>query len=107
MSTKGRKILAGLPLFLFVAGALGIATHASPALASQSLVTCAPILLESSPAAGGGTVIVQCPGIVNYYGVVSAPSGCQSTNVDTLKVWASMTQSAILAGKSMNIWYQT
>ena len=46
---------------------------------------------------------------MNYYGVTSAGTGCTSNNqtLDTLKVWTSLTQSALLAGKTVRVYFNT
>jgi hypothetical protein len=57
----------------------------------------------------GGTLVIQLSTGQNYHAVTSAASGCTANNqsLDTLKVWASMAQSALLSGKRVKIYFTT
>ena len=63
--------------------------------------------------AAGGPTQVEYPGFlmiqyqgINYQTSASSPcAGVAGSNIDTVKLWASLAQSALLAGKSMRIYY--
>jgi hypothetical protein len=54
-----------------------------------------------------GMLLIQLSTGQNYHAVTSAVSGCTANNqsLDTLKVWASMAQSALLSGKRLKIYF--
>ena len=90
----------------FVAIAAGLTVGISPTLAFASVTGLAsPVAVEYS----AGSLLVQLPGGANYLGVVSAAAGCTANNqtLDTLKAWQSLTQAALLSGKSVKIYYNT
>jgi hypothetical protein len=51
------------------------------------------------------TLLVQLADGSNYVGSTSAPAPCTSASVDTLKVWASQAQAALLSGHTLKIYY--
>jgi hypothetical protein len=114
MKINSIKVL-GTSSFIAIGASLGIATDTSTALAANSSpATCVPNLMEYSTegapgAAAGETLIVQCSAEnpANFYGLQNTPSGCTipSQPTDTLKVWASEAQAAILAGHNINIYW--
>ena len=55
------------------------------------------------------SLLIQLSTGVNYVGVTSAVSGCTGNNqsLDTLKLWTSMAQSALLSGKRLRIYFTT
>lgn len=56
-----------------------------------------------------GKVLLQMPSTseVNFLGQTAQPctGGAPATTTDTLKVWASLGQAALLAGKSVRIYW--
>jgi hypothetical protein len=73
---------------------------------------CSPGIVEYTE----NQLLIQCsnqPAPNNYLGVVNAPPGCSGTKnepkvtvtVDTLKMWLTMAQAALLAGKDMNLYF--
>lgn len=88
----------------------------------RSFVTLATVLAFSAIAstasaafvdATGGPTQVEYPGFlmvqyqgVNYQSSTGTPcAGAGGSSIDTIKLWASLAQSALLAGKSMRIYY--
>jgi|SRR4051812_33826788 hypothetical protein len=53
-----------------------------------------------------GTLLIQMAG-VNYLAQLTTQSGCTANNqsIDTLKIWHSMAQTALLAGKTTRIYF--
>jgi hypothetical protein len=56
------------------------------------------------------TLLIQCVGGGNFYGKVAPANGatsCQpyAQNLDTLKIWLSMAQTALLAGKNILMYF--
>lgn len=89
-----------------VTTALALGTMSASALAATSMGTVT--VMEYGVGSFGSTLLVQISG-VNYYGVTSAGTGCTTNNqtIDTLKSWTSMTQSALLAGKQVRLFFNT
>jgi hypothetical protein len=66
-------------------------------------VTCNVSLVAWAPV-GNGEVQVYCNGTW-YYG--DSNSSCGTYGVDTVKVWQSMAQAALLSGKKLYIEYNS
>ena len=84
----------------------------SKALAAAALITAFAVPASAASVFGvpaqveyGTVLLVQFNGI-NYVAQPSSP-GCNipGTSADTLKIWVSMSQAALLAGKNMVIYY--
>jgi hypothetical protein len=56
---------------------------------------------------GTSGLIVQVNGGTNYYGQLTAQSGCTGNNqtTETLKQWLSLAQAALLSGKQLRVYY--
>lgn len=56
-----------------------------------------------------GTLIVQDASGVNFYGQLGTQTGCTANNqtLDTLKIWLSLGQAALLSGKNVKIYFAT
>jgi len=87
-----------------VAAAMGLAlcTAQSSAFAAVSAQV-SPTVVEYQP----GVLLVQLPGGTNYIGVLNTVAGCTTYNqtIDTLKNWTSISQAALLSGKSVKLYY--
>jgi hypothetical protein len=59
-----------------------------------------PTIIEYLP----GQLLVQDNG-VNFYAQLAPPDACKAfaQTIDTIKVWESLAQSALLAGKKVNV----
>jgi len=57
----------------------------------------------------GNALFIQAPSgggaFTNYEAMVTPPSGCTARDLDTLKAWQSLAQSAFLSGKTLKITY--
>jgi hypothetical protein len=102
-TTKKSKLTM---LALAVVASLAV-TAASGTAKADSEVTCVPQVVEYY----GGTLIVQCPGVINYYAQLSSQGtgggGCSAQSADTLKSFQSLAMAALLAGKNVRIVYNT
>jgi hypothetical protein len=58
---------------------------------------------------GAEAMYIQLVGGINYQAMKTAPGDCSnySRSVDTLRAWQSLAQSALLAGKSLRIYYDS
>ncbi len=75
-----------------------------PALASSSTGWVSVQIVEYSEA----TLRLQLDGSVSYYAQVSGtPGTCLNQNLDTIKIWQSLAQSAYLAGRHLSVTYDT
>lgn len=93
-------------LVLALAAALAVGSTTTPALAAGSFVD-----------AIGGPTQVEYPGLfmiqyqgINYMGTQSTQTCSNGPNVsgqsiDTIRFWNSLAQAALLAGKTMRIYY--
>ena len=90
-----------------VTTALALGTMSTSALAAQAQGGVS--VIEYGVGGFGSTLLIQLPGGANYYAVTSAGTGCTSSNqtMDTIKAWTSMTQSALLAGKQVRVYFST
>lgn len=89
----------------FVVLATGILATAGSA--SAFAATCAPNIVEyNAPTGTTFPLLIQCSP-TNYVGLISATGGCPAQSVDTLKIWASLAQAAVLSGKKLNIYTTT
>lgn len=89
---------------LGLASSLTIAASSLPAQAAVSPIQ-SPVVVEYF----ANTLLVQLPGGVNYHGLVTSPAGCATPNqsIDTLKAWLSLSQAALLSGKTVKIGFNT
>jgi uncharacterized membrane protein YjfL (UPF0719 family) len=101
MSTVNAKICRAA---LALSASLAIITATTLVQADVTSVT-----TVNSLEYGWGNLLIQLSTGQNYLGVTSAVGGCTANNqsVDTLKVWASMAQSALLSGKRLKIYFTT
>lgn len=85
---------------LAVALAVTLASSLASAACTATLVEYSPILTNGNP-----HLLIQCGG-TNFVSVVSPPGGCAShaRTLDTLKIWLSIAQGALLSGKGLNIY---
>jgi len=95
IGTKVRNLVS-----LAVIAAVGATT--SVALAADT-----GLLTVNAVEYGNNFLLIQLSNGTNYIGSTSAPSGCVSGNIDTLKIWTSQAQSALLSGKRLKIYYDT
>lgn len=53
------------------------------------------------------TLLIQCVGGGNFFGQIAPEASCKAfaQNLDTLKIWLSMAQTALLAGKNVLMYY--
>jgi|SRR6187551_1071282 len=84
---------------LAVAAAFAFTLVASRAHAAFSDNTVS--LIEYQP----DVLVVQLTGGANFHAFKTAPTGCNSRSIDTIKAWQSLAQSALLAGKKVRIYY--
>lgn len=55
-----------------------------------------------------GRLMIDCSGDSNrYYGYASSSTSCVVAGADKVKVWESMLLSAMIAGKTVNLTYET
>ena len=78
-----------------------VSLFATPRQAEAAAVSCTVTGVAYDD---GPRLIVNCSGTY-YYG--QSATGCQSKSVDTLKVWNSMAQAALLSGKKLQVETQT
>lgn len=84
--------------------AAGVAVVTAPADAAQSTAA-TPTSVEYFGASPNLYIVI---GGVQYVGQLTAPGcGGSAQSVETLKLWASLAQSAFLSGKKISIWYDT
>jgi hypothetical protein len=50
---------------------------------------------------------VVCGGTTFAAWQTGAPSGCSTTALDTIKIWSSLEQAALLSGKNIKITFTT
>ena len=103
INQKSRGLLASLGLLAGVA----VSSVAATADATGSPTTPTTVIMVEYSSYATGTLTVQVAGSVNYFGQVSAQTGCTANNqtVDTLKMWQSLAQAALLSGKTVKIYY--
>ena len=78
-------------------------TIASTAPASAG---CTPNIVEYVSPPSSNQLLIQCDG-ANFFGIGLNVSTCSAETTETLKVWMSMAQAALLAGKKLNIYTKT
>lgn len=83
------------------AASLAVCAVAAPADAAEPMGTVNVVEFSR------GTLLVQLSSGTNYHGVLTAVAGCTAYNqtADTLKVWQSMAQAALLSGKKLNLYF--
>jgi hypothetical protein len=98
INKTGRK-KRSLAVMVALAAAFVLTGTSRSALASN--VTCAPNQVEYPQ-----RLMIQCAP-TNYVGSLTAPSGCSGDNqtIDTLKMWMSLAEAAVLSGKRLTIYY--
>jgi hypothetical protein len=86
-----------------LASALAITVASVPAWAVSSPEFTTVGVVEYSP----GTLLVQDAGGNNFFAQLATQGGCTQFNqtIDTIKIWQSMAQSALLAGKAVRIYF--
>jgi len=93
-------------MFALVAVLTGAAsaTVTTPAHAAVSGVTTVNIVEY-----GAGSLLVQLTGGVNYFAQLNTQSGCTANNqtIDTIKAYQSLAQAALLAGKTVKVYFNT
>jgi len=75
---------------------LGICLTPTTALAANS-----PVAIPTTVAVGKTNLYITLSGVGYEAFTSSAPSGCTTVSADTFKLWVSLTQSALLAGKTV------
>jgi hypothetical protein len=81
--------------------ATGAATKPAQALETQKLTVAA---VEYAPS----NLLIQLSNASNFWAQTTAVPDCVGTNsVDTLKIWHSMGQAALLSGKRLKIYFVT
>lgn len=86
-------------LFGLIALALGlVAGFNTPAAAA----TCVPNVVEYQP----NVLLIQCAP-TNYVAYTTAQGNCPVQTIDTLRMWLTLSQAGLLAGKSLNIYTTT
>jgi hypothetical protein len=99
-SSKKKRITLGL---VGLAASLSMAAVTNNAFAAFS-ATASPIIVEYFQ----NQVLIQLPGPINYIGTTSTVAGCTSgITVETLKLWTSLAQGALLSGKNVRIGFNT
>jgi hypothetical protein len=99
VATRVRNL--AVPISLLVATMAPTFTRA----AAAAEVVCAPNVIEYFNA----TLIIQCAP-TNYYAQTYPPAAPCEANVnflDNMKMWMTLAQSALLAGKNLKIGYTT
>lgn len=86
-----------------VAAALLAAVTVTSGPAHAASVTGVPSQVEW----GGDFLLVQYSDVNHRAQVVSPGCGIPANSMDSLKIWQSMTQAAVLAGKNVDIYYDT
>jgi hypothetical protein len=87
--------------FLTTAIALGVCLSPTVALASSFTPTAVP----TTVALGLSNLYITLSG-VGYEAYTSGqPGGCPAVSADTLKLWTSFAQSAVLSGKTIQMRY--
>jgi hypothetical protein len=85
---------------LFGFGAAGVLLSTS-LTASAGSSNFSPVQIEFP-----GVLMVQDPQGVNYYAQVNSPcTGVSGYSMDTLKIWQSLAQAALLANKNIVLYY--
>jgi hypothetical protein len=105
MFVKMKRLGCIVAFAALVTGASAVSTT-RPAQAA-STVQCKVNVVEYSK----DTLLVQCVGGQNFFAQVAPAGGttCSglASNLDTIKVWLSMTQTALLAGKTVLLYFNT
>jgi hypothetical protein len=80
----------------------GLGVALTTVLASAEQVTCVPseVLYGKE---WGGQIMIDCDG-VGYWNFVNR-GGCASNDKESIKVWVSQAEAAILSGKRLTIDY--
>ena len=88
-------------LFALTLGVSVCTFGGTAAAASKSGCTVTSIMFD------GSRMLTTCAndGSTSYYGFLSVP-GCAVQSLDTLKIWLSMLQSALLSGRTADFFFQ-
>ena|SRR5438552_17158060 len=103
MKTVLTRTSSKLRLLLAVAVVVVAMARATSAWAVTSPETTTVGLIEYM----SGTLIIQDATGVNFYGQTGTQAGCTANNqsIDTLKLWLSLGQAALLSGKTVKIYF--
>ncbi|MDF3071311.1 MAG: hypothetical protein K0R38_6912 [Polyangiaceae bacterium] len=87
-----------------LAACFGVAMTATHADAAES-----PTTTVNAVEFSGGTLLIQLSNGTNYLGVLNTGGACTANNqtADTLKAWTSLSQSALLSGKRLKLYFTT
>jgi len=90
--------------FAVVAVLIGAAAGTVTATAHAAV---SPVTTVNIVEFGPGALLVQLTGGVNYVAQLNTQAGCTANNqtMDTLKGYQSMAQAALLAGKTVKIYF--
>jgi len=108
--TKNKGKTLRMKLTLVAAAVIGLTVVAArPAAAFTATNSCVPSIVQYDDATSLKYLLVQCPGGLNFFAQVSVGGACSanSRSVDAQKMFQSISESALLAGKTVNIYYNT
>jgi hypothetical protein len=97
-SKRNRRRLAALATL--IGASLSVAAHADPQQPSPQPNVQSPTMVEYFP---NGTLHIYFPTFW-ITGELSPIAGCPVSSQETLKIWASMAQAALLSGKSLRVY---
>ena len=84
-----------------------VAVVTMAATGSAWAATCTPNIVEYSTNNNTPTpLLIQCGG-TNFFGPIAPVSNCAAQSIETLKIWTSLAQAALLSGKKLNIYTKT
>lgn len=101
MTNKSSSLKAFTKLFGFCAG--GVLLTSAVTASAASPANFSPVQVEYP-----GKLLVQDPQGVNYYAQLTSPcTGIAANSIDTIKIWQSLAQSALLSNKNVTLYYTT
>jgi hypothetical protein len=105
IKTTSNKVKA-LSRVLALGAAVIVTAASTRAHASASINTVAVVEVNQASVTVPYNLLVQLTGGVNYVAfLANPPTGCAVTTIDNIKAWQSLTQSALLAGKNVQIYF--
>jgi hypothetical protein len=103
-----RKTRVRLPVLFAILGAvtvMSLSTRASAAITSP--VQCTPTDVAYFNSGTSSYAIFVCGGN-NFTAWLTGPAaGCNTSSIDAIKIWQSMSQAALLSGKKLGMAFTT
>ena len=95
----------GLVLIGASVPAFATSTPGTPAVGKVNIIE-----WISPTGVGGNTLLIQTNQngtLVNYFAQIATQAGCteNNQNIDTIKIWQSQAQAALLAGKNLKVYF--